>query len=160
VIESCQFYSVSRVPERLNTDQGIEFPDDGRQRRVEKASGGPAGMMLGYLLAQAGIEVLVLEKHADFLRDFRGNTVHPSTLKVMNELSALDEFLKRPHQKQVRQVRSRIGSDEIVLGDLSLFSMHCRFMVMMSQWEFLDFPPNKRDKIPRSASEWKPKSRD
>ena len=75
--------------------------------------GGPAGMMLGYLLARAGIEVLVLEKHADFLRDFRGDTVHPSTLEVMHELGVLDDFLKRPHQKQVRQVRARIGRDEI-----------------------------------------------
>ena len=103
------------------------------------AGGGPAGMMLGYLLARAGIEVLVLEKHADFLRDFRGDTVHPSTLEVMYELGVLDEFLKRPHQQQVRQIRARIGSDEIVLGDLSLLSTHCRFMVMMPQWEFLDF---------------------
>ena len=101
--------------------------------------GGPAGMMLGYLLARAGIEVLVLEKHFDFLRDFRGDTVHPSTLEVMHELGLLDEFLKRPHQKQVRQIRARIGGDEIVLGDLSLLSTHCRFMVMMPQWEFLDF---------------------
>lgn len=103
------------------------------------AGGGPAGMMLGYLLARAGIEVLVLEKHADFLRDFRGDTVHPSTLEVMYELGLLDEFLKRPHQQQVRQVRARIGRDEIVLADLSLLSTHCRFMVMMPQWEFLDF---------------------
>jgi len=82
--------------------------------------GGPAGMMLGYLLARAGIEVLVLEKHADFLRDFRGDTVHPSTLEVMHELDLLDEFLKRPHQKQVHKIRARIGRDEILLGDLSL----------------------------------------
>lgn len=101
--------------------------------------GGPAGMMLGYLLARAGIEVLVLEKHADFLRDFRGDTVHPSTLEVIHELGLLDEFLKRPHQKQVRQFRARIGSDEIVLGDMSYISTQCRFMVMMPQWEFLDF---------------------
>jgi 2-polyprenyl-6-methoxyphenol hydroxylase-like FAD-dependent oxidoreductase len=101
--------------------------------------GGPAGMMLGYLLARAGIEVLVLEKHADFLRDFRGDTVHPSTLEVMYELGVLDDFLKRPHQKQVRQIRARIGRDEIMLGDFSRLSTHCRFMVMMPQWEFLDF---------------------
>jgi 2-polyprenyl-6-methoxyphenol hydroxylase-like FAD-dependent oxidoreductase len=69
--------------------------------------GGPAGMMLGYLLARAGIEVLVLEKHADFLRDFRGDMVHPSTLEVMHELGLLGDFLKRPHQMQVRQVRAR-----------------------------------------------------
>jgi len=83
------------------------------QGRCCVAGGGPAGMMLGYLLARAGIEVLVLEKHADFLRDFRGDTVHPSTLEVMHELGLLDEFLKRPHQKQVRQIRAQIGRDEI-----------------------------------------------
>ncbi len=110
--------------------------------------GGPAGMMLGYLLARAGIEVLVLEKHADFLRDFRGDTVHPSTLEVMHELGLLDEFLKRPHQKQVRQIRARIGRDEIVLGDLSLLSTHCRFMVMMPQWEFLDFLAEQARRYP------------
>jgi 2-polyprenyl-6-methoxyphenol hydroxylase-like FAD-dependent oxidoreductase len=69
------------------------------QVRCCVAGGGPAGMMLGYLLARTGIEVLVLEKHADFLRDFRGDTVHPSTLEVMHELGVLEEFLKRPHQQ-------------------------------------------------------------
>jgi 2-polyprenyl-6-methoxyphenol hydroxylase-like FAD-dependent oxidoreductase len=112
------------------------------------AGGGPAGMMLGYLLARAGIEVLVLEKHADFLRDFRGDTVHPSTLEVMHELGLLDEFLKRPHQKQVSRVRARIGRDEILLGDLSLLSTHCRFMVMMPQWEFLDFLAEQARRYP------------
>ena len=112
------------------------------------AGGGPAGMMLGYLLARAGIEVLVLEKHADFLRDFRGDTVHPSTLEVMHELGLLDEFLKRPHQKQVSQIRARIGRDEILLGDLSLLSTHCRFMVMMPQWEFLDFLAEQARRYP------------
>ena len=110
--------------------------------------GGPAGMMLGYLLARAGIEVLVLEKHADFLRDFRGDTVHPSTLEVMHELGLLDEFLKRPHQKQLSRIRARIGRDEILLGDLSLLSTHCRFMVMMPQWEFLDFLAEQARRYP------------
>jgi 2-polyprenyl-6-methoxyphenol hydroxylase-like FAD-dependent oxidoreductase len=110
--------------------------------------GGPAGMMLGYLLARAGIEVLVLEKHADFLCDFRGDTVHPSTLEVMHELGVLDEFLKRPHQKQVRQVRARIGRDEIVLGDMSYLPTRCRFMVMMPQWEFLDFLAEQARRYP------------
>src|SRR5713101_9535443 len=82
------------------------------------AGGGPAGMMLGFLLARAGIEVLVLEKHADFLRDFRGDTVHPSTLETMHELGLLEEFLKQPHQ-EVRKVRARIGNEEIVMGDMS-----------------------------------------
>ena len=94
--------------------------------------------MLGYLLARAGIEVLILEKHADFLRDFRGDTVHPSTLETMHELGVLEEFLKRPHQ-EVCQIRGRIGGEEIVLGDNSYLSTKCRFMAMMPQWDFLDF---------------------
>ena len=102
------------------------------------AGGGPAGMMLGFLLARAGIEVLVLEKHADFLRDFRGDTVHPSTLETMHELGLLEEFLKRPHQ-EVRKVRARIGNEEIVMGDMSHLPTRCRFMVLMPQWDFLDF---------------------
>ena len=100
--------------------------------------GGPAGMMLGYLLARAGVEVLVPEKHADFLRDFRGDTVHPSTLETMHELGLLEAFLERPHQ-QVRKVRARIGGEEIVLGDMSYLTTQFRFFVMMPQWDFLDF---------------------
>jgi 2-polyprenyl-6-methoxyphenol hydroxylase-like FAD-dependent oxidoreductase len=77
------------------------------------AGGGSAGMMLGYLLARAGIEVTVLEKHADFLRDFRGDTVHPSTLELMNDLGVLDQLLKLPHQR-IPTIRVRIGGDEFV----------------------------------------------
>jgi len=95
-------------------------------------------MMLGYLLARAGIEALVLEKHADFLRDFRGDTVHPSTLEVMHELGVLEEFLKRPHH-QSRRARARIGDEEIVLGDMSYLRTRCRFLALMPQCEFLDF---------------------
>jgi 2-polyprenyl-6-methoxyphenol hydroxylase-like FAD-dependent oxidoreductase len=102
------------------------------------AGGGPAGMMLGYLLARAGIEVLVLEKHADFLRDFRGDTIHPSTLEVIHELGLLEELLQRPHQKCPR-ARARIGGDEIVLGDMAYLRTQCRFMALMPQWDFLDF---------------------
>src|SRR5262249_32045600 len=94
------------------------------------AGGGPAGMMLGDLLARAGIEVLVLEKHADFLRDFRGDTVHPSTLETIHELGVLEEFLKRPHQ-EVIQVRARIGDKPIVLGNMSYLRTRCRFMALM-----------------------------
>ncbi len=94
--------------------------------------------MLGYLLARAGIEVLVLEKHADFLRDFRGDTIHPSTLEVMHELGVLEEFLKRPHH-QSRRARARIGDEEIVLGDMSYLRTRCRFLALMPQCEFLDF---------------------
>jgi len=108
------------------------------QSRCCIAGGGPAGMMLGYLLARAGIEVLVLEKHADFLRDFRGDTVHPSTLETMHELGLLEEFLKRPHQ-EISQVRARIGGDDILLGEMSYLRTRCRFMALMPQWDFLDF---------------------
>jgi 2-polyprenyl-6-methoxyphenol hydroxylase-like FAD-dependent oxidoreductase len=102
------------------------------------AGGGPAGMVLGFLLARAGVEVVVLEKHADFLRDFRGDTVHPSTLEVIHELGLLDDFLKRPHQ-EARQLRGFIGDTEAVIADLSHLSTHCKFIALMPQWDFLDF---------------------
>jgi len=108
------------------------------QVRCLIAGGGPAGMMLGFLLARAGVQTLVLEKHADFLRDFRGDTVHPSTLEVIHELGILDEFLKRPHQK-ITQVGGQVGGQSVVLGDFTHLHAHCRFLAMMPQWEFLDF---------------------
>ena len=94
--------------------------------------------MLGFLLARAGVDVLVLEKHADFLRDFRGDTIHPSTLEVMYELGLLEEFLKRPHQ-QADELRGLIGDDLIVLADLKHLPTHCKFIALMPQWDFLDF---------------------
>ena len=102
------------------------------------AGGGPAGMMLGFLLARAGIEVVVLEKHADFLRDFRGDTVHPSTLELMHELGLLDEFLLRPHRK-VAKLTINIGGEPVELGDFSYVPTHCKFVALMPQWDFLDF---------------------
>ena len=106
--------------------------------RCALAGGGPAGMMLGFLLARAGVDVLVLEKHADFLRDFRGDTIHPSTLEVMYELGLLEEFLKRPHQ-QADELRGLIGDELIVLADLKHLPTHCKFIALMPQWDFLDF---------------------
>jgi len=100
--------------------------------------GGPAGIMLGYLLARQGIDVLVLEKHADFLRDFRGDTIHPSTLELMNELGLLDEFLSRPHQ-EVETVSLKVGDTLLKLGDFSHLPTRCKFIVFMPQWDFLDF---------------------
>lgn len=100
--------------------------------------GGPAGMVLALLLARMGVDVIVLEKHADFLRDFRGDTVHPSTLEIMYELGILDEFLKRPHQ-EIREASAQIGQDTIPMIDLRHLATHCKFVAMMPQWEFLDF---------------------
>src|SRR5262245_44060782 len=102
------------------------------------AGGGPAGMMLGYLLARAGIDVLVLEKHADFLRDFRGDTIHPSTLEVMHELGLLDALLRLPHQ-EVYQLGAQIGALTLTLADFSHLKTRCRFIAMMPQWDFLNF---------------------
>src|SRR5712692_371110 len=102
------------------------------------AGGGPAGMMLGFLLARAGVEVLVLEKHKDFFRDFRGDTIHPSTLQVMHELGLLDEFLKLPHD-EIRQLRALIGDTEIQLADFTHLPTVCKFIALMPQWDFLNF---------------------
>src|SRR5437660_1328937 len=102
------------------------------------AGGGPAGMMLGYLLARAGIDVIVLEKHADFLRDFRGDTIHPSTLEVMYELGVLEDFLKRPHQ-EIKEVGGQIGDEFIPMADFTHLPTHCKFLAFMPQWDFLDF---------------------
>jgi len=102
------------------------------------AGGGPAGMMLGVLLARAGVPVVVLEKHRDFLRDFRGDTVHPSTLEVMYELGILDEFLARPHS-ELREVRGMIGDTLVTIADFSHLPVHAPFIAMVPQWEFLDF---------------------
>jgi 2-polyprenyl-6-methoxyphenol hydroxylase-like FAD-dependent oxidoreductase len=100
--------------------------------------GGPAGMMAGLLFARAGCKVQVLEKHADFLRDFRGDTVHPSTLELLRELGLIDEFLKRPHD-EVRTLTARVADRQITIADLSHLPVESRFVAMMPQWEFLDF---------------------
>ncbi len=102
------------------------------------AGGGPAGMMLGFLLARAGVDVVVLEKHADFFRDFRGDTVHPSTLELMYELGLLDEFLKVPHQK-IQKLGAQIGVERLQMIDFSHLPTHCRYIAMMPQWNFLNF---------------------
>src|SRR3984893_7859015 len=101
------------------------------------AGGGPAGIMLGFLLARMGVDVLVLEKHADFLRDFRGDTIHPSTLEIMYELGVLDDFLKRPHQ-EVRELSGQIGSEIVKIADFSHLPTHCKFLGLMPQWDFLN----------------------
>jgi 2-polyprenyl-6-methoxyphenol hydroxylase-like FAD-dependent oxidoreductase len=100
--------------------------------------GGPAGMMLGFLLARAGVKVVVLEKHGDFLRDFRGDTVHPSTLTVMHELGLLDEFLKLPHHK-ISRFAGYFGEEKIEIADLTHLKAPAPYIAMMPQWDFLDF---------------------
>lgn len=100
--------------------------------------GGPAGMMLGLLLARAGIDVTVLEKHGDFLRDFRGDTIHPSTLELMHELGLLDDFLALPHD-EVRELSAQIGPDHLTIAGFRHLPTHCKFIALMPQWDFLDF---------------------
>jgi len=109
--------------------------------------GGPAGMMLGFLLARTGVNVIVLEKHADFLRDFRGDTVHPSTLDVIYELGLLDEFLSRPHQ-EVRELAGQIGNETVTIADFTHLPTHCRFVALMPQWDFLNFIAEKARAYP------------
>jgi len=111
------------------------------------AGGGPAGMMLGFLLARAGIEVTVLEKHADFLRDFRGDTIHPSTLELMHELGLLDEFLKLPHQ-EVSRLSFVIGGQRIPMVDFSHLPTRCKFVALMPQWDFLNFLAEQGKRYP------------
>jgi 2-polyprenyl-6-methoxyphenol hydroxylase-like FAD-dependent oxidoreductase len=102
------------------------------------AGGGPAGMMLGFLLARAGVDVVVLEKHADFLRDFRGDTIHPSTMEVMHELGLLEDFLKLPHVKE-DDIVARFGEEEITVADFSHLPLKAPYIAFMPQWNFLDF---------------------
>jgi len=100
--------------------------------------GGPAGLMAGFLLARAGVEVIVLEKHADFLRDFRGDTIHPSTLRLMDELGLLDQFLRLPHHKAYA-LSAWIGERQYKVADFSSLPGKCNFVAFMPQWDFLDF---------------------
>jgi 2-polyprenyl-6-methoxyphenol hydroxylase-like FAD-dependent oxidoreductase len=102
------------------------------------AGGGPAGMMLGFLLARAGVEVLVLEKHGDFLRDFRGDTIHPSTLEVLRELGLLDELLALPHRK-VHKIRGIVGGEPVTVADFTHLPIPTPFIALVPQWDFLEF---------------------
>src|SRR5512136_646412 len=102
------------------------------------AGGGPAGMMLGFLLARAGINVTVLEKHADFLRDFRGDTIHPSTMQILHELGWLNEFLQLPHEP-VRRLTAQFGDEATMVADFSHLPVAAPFVAMMPQWDFLNF---------------------
>ncbi len=111
------------------------------------AGGGPAGVMAGLLFARAGCKTLVLEKHADFLRDFRGDTVHPSTLEVMHELGLLEEFLKRPHRR-VEKLSGVFGGQQLNITDFSSLPTQCKFIALMPQWHFLDFLTDATNTLP------------
>jgi len=111
------------------------------------AGGGPAGMMLGFLLARAGVRVMVLEKHADFLRDFRGDTVHPSTLRVMRALGLLEAFLALPHHK-FREMRLDLGDRSVPVADFGALGAETGFVAMMPQWDFLDFLADQGRALP------------
>ena len=104
-------------------------------------------MMLGFLLARAGVDVVVLEKHGDFLRDFRGDTIHPSTLELMHELGLLDDFLARPHQEAER-ITGVVGDEEVVVADFSHLPTRCKFVGLMPQWDFLDFLKEQAGRYP------------
>jgi 2-polyprenyl-6-methoxyphenol hydroxylase-like FAD-dependent oxidoreductase len=121
----------------------VKSVDDTRTRCIV-VGGGPAGMMAGYLLARARVEVIVLEKHADFFRDFRGDTIHPSTLEVMYELGLLDDFLKLPHQ-EVRELRGIFNGHPVAMADFSRLPTHCKFIAFMPQWDFLNFLAEKAE---------------
>src|SRR5438874_618736 len=123
------------------------------------AGGGPGGIMLGLLHARAGISVVVLEKHADFLRDFRGDTIHPSTLEIMHELGILDEFLRRPHQ-EIRTLGAQIGDDFVEIADFTHLPTHCRFIAFMPQWDFLDFLADQAKRFPAFQLKMEAEARD
>ena len=120
---------------------------DNLQTRCVIAGGGPAGMMAGYLLARAGVPVVVLEKHADFNRDFRGDTIHPSTLELMYELGLLDAFLKLPHQ-ELRELRAVVNGQVVPAADFSKLPTYCKFIAFMPQWDFLNFLSSHAKRFP------------
>src|SRR5437588_9492851 len=115
--------------------------------RCVVTGGGPAGRMWGVLLARAGVQVVVLEKHADFNRDFRGDTIHPSTLELMQELGVLDEFLKQPHQ-EVRELRGVINGHTVPIADFTRLPTRCKFIAFMPQWDFLNFLSSHAKRFP------------
>ena len=124
------------------------FPTEKLTTRCCVAGGGPAGMIAGFLLARAGVDVIVLEKHADFLRDFRGDTIHPSTLELMYELGLIEDFLRRPHQ-ELRQFGAQIDDATVIVADFSHLPTHCKFIALMPQWDFLNFIAEKAQAYPQ-----------
>ncbi|HTA26171.1 MAG TPA: FAD-dependent oxidoreductase [Bacteroidia bacterium] len=111
------------------------------------SGGGPAGIMLGFILARAGIETMVLEKWPDFFRDFRGDTIHPSVMEILNELGLLKEFLKLPHNK-VERIEGDIGNEKVIIGDFTHLKTPCPYIALIPQWDFLNFIATKAKKYP------------
>jgi len=109
--------------------------------------GGPCGVMLGVLLARAGVDVIVLEKYPDFFRDFRGDTVHPSTLQLLFELGWLDDFLRLPHS-EIRDVSATIAGEAVHIADVTHLPTHCKFVALMPQWDFLNFLAQRGRRYP------------
>ncbi len=131
-------------PIRINTNPGAA---EILRTRCCVVGGGPAGMVFGFLLARAGVEVAVLEKHADFFRDFRGDTIHPSTLELMYELGILEDFLHRPHQEYTH-IGAQIDDFEVPVADFTHLPTHCKFLALMPQWDFLNFIAEKAKAYP------------
>jgi 2-polyprenyl-6-methoxyphenol hydroxylase-like FAD-dependent oxidoreductase len=125
----------------------LEAPIQTFTTRCAIAGGGPAGIMLGFLLARAGIDVVVLEKHADFNRDFRGDTIHPSTLELMCELGLLESFLKLPHQ-ELRELNAVVNGNIVPIADFSFLPTRCKFIAFMPQWDFLNFLAEQAQSFP------------
>src|SRR5438874_13673649 len=111
------------------------------------AGGGPAGLMLGFLLARAGVRTIVLEKHDDFLRDFRGDTIHPSTLTVLQDLGLLEAFLELPHQ-EISELSGEVYGQAVTLADFRHLPAARPFMVLIPQWDFLDFIAREARRLP------------
>jgi 2-polyprenyl-6-methoxyphenol hydroxylase-like FAD-dependent oxidoreductase len=130
-----------------STSSGEPRSAFGVSTRCVIVGGGPAGMMTGYLLARAGVDVIVLEKHADFNRDFRGDTIHPSTLEVMGELGLLDDFLKVPHQQYI-EMEAMINGHVVPMADFSHLPTRCKFIAFMPQWDFLNFLSDRAKRFP------------
>lgn len=131
----------------LSYDEGVTVSTSSIAKQCCIVGGGPAGMMLGFLLARAGVDVTILEKHADFLRDFRGDTVHPSTLELIHELGLLDEFLALPHRK-IESLSVQVGDSHIRIVDLRHLSTHCKYIALMPQWDFLNFMARQGGRYP------------